>query len=78
MAKMTAQEKRWQHEDDVRTLRNYAHLQSDEARFKAATETLAKETAQVNAVLAMSDIVTMTAQEINTNWNAVQAALSKK
>ena len=76
MPKMSAREKQWQLEDDVRTLRSYAGLQSDEARFKAATDAIVKEQEQLNKALALSDVATMTAQEINTKWAAVAKALS--
>ena len=77
MAKMTTREKQWRLEDDARTLRSYAGLQSDEARFKAAADAIAKEQEQLNKALALSDIATMTAHEINLKWAEVTKAHSK-
>jgi hypothetical protein len=50
-AKISSDEKRWQAEDDARSLKRYAELQSSPQRMKAAQSVIRKEIKQSQAVL---------------------------
>jgi len=67
--KLTAQEKRWQAESDVRLLRDYALLQGDEARFGAATKTLAEEQAKISAVVGAQTMNAFLREALTKNKN---------
>ena len=54
-----AQEKQWQFESDCRTLENHAELMTDEKRYKAAQEHLAKKAANLDRVAKLPNLTAM-------------------
>lgn len=56
MKGMSAEDKKWQAENDARTMKESAMIQADEKRHKAAMEVMMKEKEAMEKMMSMEDM----------------------